>query len=100
MIVNRYKEFQRLAAVSECKYLPALNRIEFIYVGPENYHVVQSPPPGNQPLIAYTHYNTPLMWWAIALHNKIKHPMFGFKVGQTLRIPTDPFAIERGVTMV
>lgn len=100
MIVNRYKELQRIANVGQEKYVPALNRIEFIYAGPESYHIVQTQEVGNLPLISYSHYNTPLLWWVVALHNRIKHPMFGYKANDVLRIPLDPFAIERGITMI
>ena len=100
MIINRYKEFQRIAAIGQDKYVPALNRIEFIYVGPEQYHIVQTHEVGNLPLISYSHYNTPLLWWVLALHNRIRHPMFDFAANDVIRIPSDPFAIERGISML
>lgn len=39
-------------------------------------------------LLSYRAYNIPDLWWVIFEYNKVSDPLFGLRLGQTLRIPS------------
>ncbi len=45
-------------------------------------------------LIAYEMYGRHEWWWAIAVANRILHPLRDLRIGMVLRLP-DPVEIER-----
>lgn len=98
MSIERYKNYTRIAEVLGQSYYPSLNRMDFEYIGEEKFHVVASHEIGNLPIVSYSHYNTPLLWWVIAMHNKVRHPLLEVPVGKVLRIPVEIHLIDRGIT--
>lgn len=67
--------------------MQGLSFYEMDYYGTESFHVVQSNEVGRLDLISYVNYDTPEHWWLIAVYNQIRDTIFGYKAGDTLRIP-------------
>ena len=61
----------------------------------DSFHKVQSGQEYRLDLVSLLVYQSPLLWWVIALANEIKNPIMEPEVGRMLRIP--PFSRVYGL---
>lgn len=64
------------------------NKYSFSPSKDDTFHKVQSGQEYRLDLISLEKYQSPLLWWVIALANEIKNPIMEPEVGRMLRVPS------------
>lgn len=85
----RYQLKSEIRDIDGVRVLDGLVFKTSYYTGEEIYYQVTSGEENRLDIISYKVYKSPIYWWVIALHNKIKDPIFEITAGMYLTIPTD-----------
>lgn len=93
--LSRYNIYKRLVNTEGDNYIETPERREIKESAKDSFYSVEKGYENRIDLISYRFYGTPLLWWAIAVMNKIQDPM-DVKAGIVLRIPTLRSIYESG----
>lgn len=85
--LSRYQNLKLLTNKDGITYIESPEKFVIKETNKDSFYSVESAVENRLDLISYMFYRTPLLWWAIAVVNKIQNPM-DCKVGMVLRIPT------------
>lgn len=94
--LSRYGIYKRLVDEDGNVYIESPNKINIKPSKDDSFYMIESGYENRMDLISYKFYGTPLLWWVIAMMNKIQDPL-DIKVGDILRIPTMRSIYDSGV---
>ena len=83
---SRYSNLDAVVDEDGNSYLTSQVKREIVESSQDSFYTVESECENRMDLVSYKFYNTPYLWWAIAIMNHIKNPM-RLDVGVILRIP-------------
>lgn len=84
--LSRYRRLRKHVDEEGNSYLESQNKIILKESSADTLYVVEVGLENRLDLISYKFYNTPFLWWAIAIMNHIDNPFF-VESGVVLRIP-------------
>lgn len=85
--LSRYKDLRRLVNENKQSYIESSNKFKIKESTEDIFYTVEPGYENRLDLISYEFYNTPFLWWAIAIMNGIENPIEDVKSGIVLRIP-------------
>lgn len=97
--ISRYSNLKRLVNLDGNTYIETPNKIEIRESSRDIYYSVEKGYENRLDLISNKFYGTPLMYWAIAVMNRIDNPL-DIPSGVVLRIPAIESIYETGAIQV
>lgn len=85
--LSRYQNLKLITNEDGITYIESPEKFTIKETNEDSFYSVEPAVENRLDLISYMFYKTPLLWWAIAVVNKIQNPM-DCRVGLVLRIPT------------
>lgn len=89
MFAGRYRDLGPEVTIAGQAVKVGTVQLEYEYPGEELFHVVRPGDAYRLDLVSYMYYDTPELWYILALHNHLKHPVRDVVAGLVLKIPTN-----------